>query len=324
MKKEKMFCEICEIMYPAPTARKEDTVKEVLEMLKKKSKLYESIDYIYVIENNSDLIGVFSIKDLFRLSPSTQVKKFMLTNVISVSPKTPGENAAHTALKHGIKAMPVVESKKLVGVIPPRKLSKILNDSLRKDIFHFAGIHKSHLQYENTLKVPTGKSIIHRIPWLIVGLIGIILTAGFINIFENILEKHLILAFFIPAIVYISSALGTQIQTLYIRDLVVMGEELRVRKYLFKQMSVSIIMAGIISVFMFFIISIFWNQTYIAFVISLAALSALIITSLTAFIITYTIKKSGGDPALGGGPLATVISDATSIIVYFLIATALL
>ncbi len=324
MKKEKAFCEVCELISPAPTTHKEATVKEVIEMLRKKSKLYESIDYIYVTEKNGELIGVFSIKELFKSHPNTPIKKFMLTNVISISPKTPSENAAHTALKHGIKAMPVVESKILMGVIPPRRISKILNDSLRRDIFHFAGIHKSHLQYENTLIVPTGKSIIHRIPWLLIGLIGIILTAGFINIFEGILEKHLILAFFIPCIVYISSALGTQIQTLYIRDLVVMGEDLRVHKYLLKQMGISISMAVIISAIMFIIVSIFWNQAYIAFVISLAALTALIITSLTAFIITYSIKKSGGDPALGGGPLATVISDATSIIVYFLIATALL
>ncbi len=307
-----------------PTVPINSTVAHAIAMLKKESRVCESIDYVYVVEKNNRLVGVFSIKDLFRFPPNTKINRFMMSKVISVSVSTDAEVIAHLALKNGIKSVPIVESGKLIGVIPPREILYILNMSLRKDIFRFAGIHHAHLEYENTLQVPIRKSIAHRIPWLLIGLVGIMLTAAFISLFEKILQQYLILAFFVPAIVYISSALGTQIQALYIRDLAIMREELNSKKYLMKQMSISFVMSLIISVTMFVIISLFWKQPNLSFVISLAAFLALLFTSLTAFLVTFTIKKLGYDPAFGSGPFATIISDATSIIIYFAVVSWLL
>ncbi len=324
MKKEKVFCEVCEVMCPAPSVLKNSTIKQVIEMLKKESKIYDSIDYIYVTEENGELVGVFSIKDLFKYSPNTPVKKFMITKVISVSSKTKSEQVADIALKYGIKSIPIIESEKLVGMIPPKKVSKMINDSLRKDIFHFAGIHKSHLEYENTLQVPLIKSVEHRIPWLLVGLIGVIITAGVIGLFEKTLEANLILAFFIPAVVYISGALGNQIQALFIRDLTVMGEKLKIHEYIIKQTAISSIIAVIVAITTLIGLSIFWKNSGIGLIISIAMFTSIMITNFTSFAITYSLKKAGKDPALGAGPFATMISDATSIIAYLIIASWML
>src|SRR3989344_8117298 len=123
---------------------------------------------------------------------------------------------ANLALKHGLKAIPIVEKNKLIGVVLTNRILSIINRSLHKNILYFAGIHKDHLNFEDTSRVPLTLSLLHRTPWLVIGLIGVIFIAFFINRFEDILNKHLILAFFIPAIVYMSSALGTQNQTLLI------------------------------------------------------------------------------------------------------------
>ena len=324
MKKEKTFCEVCEVMCPAPSVKKNATIKTTIEMLNKDGKVYDSIDYIYATDENGELLGVFSIKDIFRFSPNTPIKKFMITKVVSVSSKTKSEEVADIALRYGIKSIPIVESKKLVGMIPPKKVSKMINDSLRKDIFHFAGIHKSHLEYENTLQVPLVKSVWHRAPWLIIGLIGVIITAGVISLFEKVLETNLILVFFIPAVVYISGALGNQIQALFIRDLTVMGEKLKIHKYIIKQTAISCIIAVIVAITTFLGLSIFWRNLEIGLIISIAMFTSIMITNFTAFIITYSLKKAGKDPALGAGPFATMISDATSIISYLIIASIML
>lgn len=324
MKKERVFCEVCEVMCPAPSTTKDSTIKKTIEMLKKESKIYESIDYIYVTENDGKLVGVFSIKELFNHSPETKVNKIMISKVISVSSKTSSEQVADIALKYGIKSVPIVESSKLVGMIPPRNVSKMINNSLRKDIFHFAGIHRSHLEYENTLQVPLAKSVVHRLPWLVVGLIGVIITAAIIGLFEGILESKIILAFFIPAIVYISGALGNQLQALFIRDLAVMGEKLKIHQYIIKQTAISGVIAVIISLITLVGVNLFWKNSEVAGVISLAMFASIIITNFTSFIITYSLKKAGKDPALGAGPFATMVSDATSIVVYLVIASAML
>lgn len=307
-----------------PIVKKGQTIGDVFLILKKEGRVLKSVDYIYVVDKNEMLVGVFSIKEIFNYPRNTTVEEIMQTKLITASPKTDPEKIADLALKHSLKAVPIVESGRLVGVVPPQKITSILNTALRKDLMHFAGIHKSHLEYENSLTVPLVTSIVHRVPWLIIGLVGIILVAAFIGVFEKTLEKYLILAFFIPAIVYLGDALGTQHQTLFVRDLAFFGEELNLKEYLAKQMSIAFLIATIMGIVMFLAISVFWKQPYMALVISLAAFFSLILTSFTAVMITFLIKKSGSDPALGSGPFATLVSDATSIIIYFAVATLLL
>src|SRR3989338_465488 len=306
------------------TVKKDQKVSEVYELLKKKSNLFEVMDYVYVVEKNKELIGVFSIKDIFRFPSNTPVQSFMQTKVITASTKTEIEKVAHIALKHKIKAVPVVDEKKIIGVVSNKNILQILNNSLRKDTFRFAGIHHSHLEYKNTMDAPIMKSVTHRVPWLISGLIGILAMAAFIGIFENTLKENLILAFFIPVIVYICGALCTQIEALLVRDIAVMGKDLKIGEYMLKQGTISIIIALIISVLLFLTITFFWQDNNIAFVISLAAFLSLTLTTLASFTIILGIKKLGGDPALGGGPFGTVISDSLSIIVYLLVANWLL
>ena len=313
-----------EIRTKFPKVTKEMSVGQTIEILKKQSRDCESIDYIYVVDKSEKLIGVFSIKDLFRFSKNTKIEKFMIKDVIHISSSANYKLISRLTLRHGIKALPVIENNKLIGVIPPKEVLKILNQVVRKEIFDIAGIHKSHLDYEHTQQVPLYKNIVHRIPWLIIGLMGIMVTASFLGSFEKILDEYIILAFFIPTIVYISGALANQIQTIFTRDLAVIGDKINIKRYLVKQGIVNIIMSLIISIVLFFLISIFWSQKYLALVISISALSALMVTSIASFLITFSIEKLGGDPALGAGPFATVVSDATSIIIYFAVATAML
>ncbi len=300
--------------------RKNQPVSEIFELLRKKSNLYEVMDYIYVTEANRKLIGVFSIKDLFRFHSKTPVEAFMQKRVITASAKTETERVAHIALKHGIKAIPIVENEKIIGVVSSKNILKILNHSSTKDSFHFAGIHRAHLDYESTMHVPIMESVVHRVPWLISGLIGILATAAFIGLFENTLENNIILAFFIPVVVYISDALGTQIQTLLVRDIAVMGKDLNASKYVIKQTTISILIALMMSALLFLTVSTFWQDRGMAAIISLASFISLTLATVSSFIIIFGIKKLGGDPALGGGPFGTVISDSLSIIVYLLVA----
>ncbi len=324
MKKDRGFCEIHEVMCSAPSITKDSTIKNAIDMLKKQSKKYESIDYLYITENDGTLIGVISIKALFKNSLELKISKIMTSKIVSVSPKSLEEHVADLALKYGLKSLPVVESGKLIGMVPPKKVTHMINKSLRRDIFHFAGIHHSHLEYENTLQVPLGKSVLHRAPWLIIGLIGVLITAAAIGLFEDVIQRKLILVFFIPAVVYISGALGNQLQTLFIRDLSVIGDKLKIHLYILKQTSISLVIAVIVASITFFGITFFWKDFEAAKIISLAMFSSIILTNFTSFIITYSLKKAGKDPAIGAGPFATMVSDGTSIIVYLLIASAML
>ncbi|MFW5852864.1 MAG: magnesium transporter, partial [Nanoarchaeota archaeon] len=234
------------------------------------------------------------------------------------------EVAAHTALRNKIKAIPVVEKGKMLGVIPPNRLLRIMHRSAQEDFMHMAGISKGHLDYENTMKVPIHKAVWHRAPWLLIGLVGIMVAAGFVTIFEEALEEYMILAFFIPAIVYLADALGSQHVTISVRDLASHGKDMNKFKYFLRQTSIAVFLGLIVSLGTFLTITIFWHEAYIGFVIAFALFISAIITNLSSLLTTLGIYKLGRDPAFGSGPFATVISDITSIVVYLLIATMML
>ncbi|MEK6902411.1 MAG: magnesium transporter, partial [archaeon] len=139
-----------------------------------------------------------------------------------------------------------------------------------------------------------------------------------------ILSTHLILAFFIPAILYMSNALGIQNQTLLIRDLATMGKELKLAPYFIKTVLIGLCISLVIGILVYGLTLFIWNDTTIASVIALAMGITLLISSFTSILITVLFTYLGKDPALGSGPFATVISDLTSIIVYFVIVSTLL
>ncbi len=312
------------IIVEIPLASTTDTVESVLNKIKTNIAKLKFIDYIYVINKNRNLIGTVSFKNLFRSAKEVKIGKLMQKKLVVVSPETDQEKVADLAVKHNLKAIPVIEHKKLVGAISIEQILPILNRALREDLLHLAGIHKAHLNYENTLAVPLFLSVLHRIPYLLVGLLGITIAAIFISVFEATLQKNLILAFFIPAIVYMSDALGTQHQTLFIRDLAILGKELNLKTYFLKHLSIGSLLALLISGVIFLVISFFWGQSFMAFIIAISMFASLVFTSSTALIITLIMTKLKLDPALGGGPIATIISDVTSIIIYFGIAITFL
>ena len=307
-----------------PIIKESATVKDVLSMLEKISNKYDSVDYIYVVDKNENLIGMFYIQELFNNAKNTPIKKFIQKSPVTISLKTELEKAAHLALKHNLKQIPVTKSKKLIGAVSTREILSTINKSLRKDIFHFAGIHKSHLEFENSLEIPFLNAVKNHLSWLIIGFIGATVMASFINLFEETLSKYIIIAAFIPTIVYISDALGTQFQTIFVRDLAILGKELNIKKYFLKQMSIGFIVALIMGILLFLFILLIFSLPHIALIISLACFVTLVITSFTSLLITLLIKKFKFDPALGSGPIATIISDLTSVVIYFIIVVLLI
>jgi len=312
------------IITKIPIVQETSTVKDVLLMLEKVGNIYDSVDYIYVLDKNENLVGMIYIQELFNNPKKTPIKKFLIENIPTISVETELEKVAHIALKHNLKQVPVIESKKLIGIVSSREILSTINKSLKKNIFHFAGIHNSSLEFENSLEIPIFKAIKNRLSWLIIGLIGAILMAVYIGLFEETLTKNIIIASFIPALVYISGAIGSQFQTIFVRDIAFLGKELKLKKYFLKQIFIGLLIALIIGTLLFVSILIIWTNPHIAFIISLATFIALITTSFISLLITLFIKKFKCDPALGSGPIAILISDLASIVIYFIVVVLLI
>lgn len=158
-----------------------------------------------------------------------------------------------------------------------------------------------------------------RLPWLILGLVGGIVTTLFIGQFERLLSEQIQLAFFIPIIVYLSDAIGTQTEDIYIRNLA--RKRVRFIKYFTKEFFLGLIFGAIFGVCVGFFSFIWLGDFQISLSVGLAMFLSASIATLIAIIIPTVFFEENTDPATGSGPIKTVIQDFVSILIYFLISS---
>lgn len=175
---------------------------------------------------------------------------------------------------------------------------------------------------EDDLKEPVVHLIEHRVPWLTLGLMGGIIATIITSYFEKVISSNLSLAFFIPVIVYMSDAVGTQTETIYIRS-VVHGQK-KFSTYLFKEsilgLALGILFGLILGGFAFF-----WLKSLeTALAVGLAMFVNTLIAPVMAIAIPALLQREHTDPALGAGPFTTVLQDLLSLLVYFVIAAVII
>src|SRR5512139_1222297 len=187
-----------------PRAKVGDTISNIENMLTEKAKDFETIDYVYVIDENERLVGVASIKEIHSSANDAHIEDLMIRKLVSAHPSSHQESVVYLALSHGIKAVPIVDKQNhLIGIVPHDVILRVFNQEVNEDIFKFGGIfHKVGKEYDET-KASTLTMIKRRTPWLIIGVLGGILTASIISSFELVLSTLLALAAFAPVLAYL-------------------------------------------------------------------------------------------------------------------------
>lgn len=161
-----------------------------------------------------------------------------------------------------------------------------------------------------------------RLPSILVGLILGIALSFTVSRFEEVLSKDIKVAFFIPFVVYIASAVGTQTQSIFARDL--KSGKASLKKYLLKETAVGAILACISAVASGAIALAWFGNAALASVVAASMFCSVFIAPILALIVTETLQLEHLDPAVGAGPIATVIQDTLSVLIYGLIASWIL
>lgn len=305
-----------------PTIHDNATVGDVEALLMREAANFDTINYIYLLSADKKLKGVISLKELFRSPKTKLVKDLTPERVISVHAHTHQEKAALLALKNNLKVLPVVDKENnFLGVMTSDSIMKILDSEAVENILRFGGV--THGTYDNIFNIPILTSLKHRLPWLILGLVGGMFTAGLVHSFEKILSQNLILAAFIPLIVYMADAVGTQMEAFIIRDLAV-EPDLKFFRYFFRQLGIMLIIAVIVSVGLYGFNLMISQDGTVSFILSVAMFVAIISSVLTGLIIPYLFGKLSLDPANASGPIGTIIQDFLSVFIYFTVASRLL
>lgn len=195
----------------------------------------------------------------------------------------------------------------------------------KNDIFiYMEGINPKNGHEEEDVTTESVEHLIeHRAPWLFLGLLGGFLATVIISKYEAILSADVRLAFFIPIIVYLSDAIGTQTETIYVRAL---GNNKKINflKYILKESAVGFGL-GIISGALLGTFAAYWLKSFeIGLAIGLSMLINLTLAPILAVLIPNILYRRHADPALGSGPVATIIQDLISLFVYFWIASIII
>lgn len=296
---------------------------QVIQYLKNNSHNFQTINYIYVINKKGKLEGIFSVRELFLRNENEPVSKKMERKIISVSLGQSAQEAAILALKREIKEIPVLDKKGiLIGVLQTAALLKIFDQEAAADIFRLGGVIH-HERTENLKKENLWFSVRHRLPWLIFGMVGAMLTVGIVDFFEGTLAKNLILASYIPLVIYMSDAVGTQMEALIIRDLA-MNRKLKFFKYFFRQFLVVIVLGAILSSLLFLISNFFDSNFSLSLLLSVSLFCTILTSVLTGLLIPFLFLKIKLDPADASGPVATILQEILSVAVFFAIAQTFL
>lgn len=308
-----------------PVIEADATIGDAKKILEQTTKNLETINYIYVLNKKQRLLGVISVKEIFRLPLKTRIKSIMKTDLVSVRPSTDQERVALLALRHNLKAIPVIDKEcRFLGVVPSDVILKILHTENIEDILRFSGVHVA--EEDSALAIIGATARVHikkRLPWLVLGLFGGVIAAFVVEFFEGALREQLLLAAFIPAVVYMADAAGAQSQTIFIRSLA-LENKLNLKFYVGREIKVSLSIALILGVLIAGIIWFGWQEALLGVILGFSIFATILIATAIAIILPWFFVRFKCDPAVASGPFATTIRDIASLIIYFSIAYLLL
>ena len=302
-----------------PTASPDDLVATTLDRMR--GRRFDSAAAVAVLDGERH-IGVATIEQMFAANDATTLREVMDWEPPVVPPDTDQERAVWLALQDNELGLAVVDEQgRFHGLIPPRQLLAVLIREHDEDMARLGGfLHTVESTRTTTLESVT-RRLWHRLPWLVVGLIGAMVSAGLMAAFESQLDAVLAVAYFVPGIVYLADAVGTQTETVAIRGLSV---GVGIRRILAPESLTGLIVGMLLGLLMLPVVALMTNDWRLAAAVALAVLAASTIATVVALILPWFLQALNKDPAFGSGPLATVVQDLLSIVIYLGAVTALL
>lgn len=301
-----------------PVAHPDQTVASVRSRLV--GQRFDSVADIAVLVDQR-LVGLVTIERVLAASDDEVVAGLMDEQPPSIGPGVDREVVAWTMVGHGENSLPVVDATgTFLGLIPPDHMLRVLLEEHEEDLDRLGGVLRRSQQARTASEEPLRRRLVHRLPWLVLGLAGAMVSAWLVGSAEDQLTQTVQLAFFLPAIVYMADAVGTQTETLTIRGLSV---GIAIGRVLPKELGTGMLIGALIAlVFAPFSLWLF-DDTDVALTVSLALFTSCTLASVVALALPWLLSKVGRDPAFGSGPLATLVQDLLSLTIYLGLAAAL-
>ncbi|WNF36951.1 magnesium transporter [Bacillaceae bacterium IKA-2] len=296
------------------------TVRDAVDKLKSFAEMNHSINYLYVINDLQELVGVVSYRDLLLGDIHDKISEIMFNRVISVPLEMDQEEVAQLIQRYDFVAVPVVDKDdKLLGIVTVDDVIDVVIQEANEDIEKLSASGKD---IDFHTKAVTASA--RRLPWLILLLFIGLLSGSIISGFEDTLGEVIALVFFMPMIAGMTGNTGTQSLAVVVRGLIAHDlDKKTVVKLIFREFGVGIII-GITCGLLIAIIAYVWLGPIYSLIVGGSLVITLIIGTLAGTIIPLVLYHFGIDPAVASGPLITTLNDIFSLFVYLGLATLFL
>ena len=278
---------------------------------------FESASVLVVLDGEQ-LVGLVPLERLIEAPADVPVGDLIDGDPPFVAPGEAPEAVAKEVHGKRVSSVAVVDDDgRFVGLIPPRRVVSLLVAEHDEDIARMGGYMASTNRARSAAEETIHRRLWHRLPWLLVGLIGAMASAVIVGAFETELSRMVLLAFFVPAVVYMADAVGTQTEAVLIRGLAV---GVSIREVAWREIGTGAIVGVVVAAAFIPFAWLAWGDASVALAVGIALLASCSIATAVAMVLPWSFQRLGYDPAFGSGPLATVVQDLLSIAVYFAVA----
>lgn len=298
------------------------TVSQAMMRVRQTAPDAETVYQLYILDSDGQLIGTMSLRQLMVARPGAVVDDIMIKDVISTAVDEEQEEVARIVARYDLLALPVIDAdSRMVGIVTHDDAMDVAESEATED-FH-KGMSIGQLE-DGVSRVPLWSLYRKRVFWLVLLVFANLFSGAGIAYFEDIIAAQVALVFFLPLLIGSGGNAGAQAATLMVRGMAtgdvsvkdwskMLGRELLVAGSLGLTMAIAVTPIGILR-----------GGNEVAMIVALSMVTIVLFGSLIGMCLPFVLERFKVDPATASAPLVTTLIDATGVLIYFTIATAII
>ena len=290
------------------------SMPECLKDMRIQAEDMDEIYYVYVVDDDERLRGVFPLKKMITSPSVSKVKHVMKKDPISVRVETPIDDVVQTIEKYDLVAVPVIDSiGRLVGRITVDDVMDKVREHAERDYQLASGLSQDIETDDNVFRQTSA-----RLPWLIIGMLGGIGNSVILGNFDNTFAAHPEMALYIPLIGGTGGNVGTQSSALVVQGLANNSLDAKnTYRQILKESVVALINASIISLLVYVYNFIRFGMTAtVTYSVSISLFAVIMFASIFGTFVPLTLEKLKIDPAIATGPFIAITNDIIGMMLY--------
>lgn len=291
------------------------TVRNCVEEIRKQAPDVGEFFYVYVTDDQGVLKGVLPLKNLLLANDNQKIKN-IIEDIISVKTDDDCEDVANIMRKYDMVSMPVVDSiGRLKGRITIDDVVDVIKDEADEDYQIMSGITGDVDSSDSVFKLTKA-----RIPWLLIGMGGGILSSIVVKGFDSHIALHPVMASFIPMIGAMGGNVAIQSSSIIVQGLAnnTLGLDSAGKKILKEVLGA--LLNGTIVATLAFLYNIFFASDFaLSIAVSLSLITVVLFAAIVGTALPLGFNRLKIDPAVATGPFITTINDIMGMAIYFLI-----